>query len=156
MAGLVRDSQLFRSLLARITLCLEDSFKLRQATHVAVYEARSKQRAIDNFPRSPLPVGHSPPRRSYLGCQLLIRTTHCVYPVIAECRRILTSRGFIHTSPPYPKSRESRHLLQRATTAQKLSRIKTPNRIASVIVISMLWALNLSRAETSAPRAEKC
>ena len=41
-------------------------------------------------------------------------------------------------------------------TAQKLNKIKTPNRIASVIAISMLWALNLSRAETTALRAEKC
>ena len=82
-----------------ITLCLEDSFKLRQATHIAVYEARWQQRAIDNFPRRPLTVSHSPPRGSYLGCQLFIRTTHCVYPVIAECRRILKSRGFIHTHP---------------------------------------------------------
>ena len=57
-----------------ITLCLEDSFKLRQATHIAVYEARWQQRAIDNFPRRPLTVSHSPHRRNYLGCQLLIRT----------------------------------------------------------------------------------
>jgi len=56
---------------------------------------------------------------------------------------------------PNPRYK-SRHLLQRAMTAQKLNKIKTPNRIASVIAISMLWALNLSRAETTALRAEKC
>jgi len=66
------------------------------------------------------------------------------------------SRGFIHTSPPYPKFRESRHLLQRATTAQKVNAINRPTTVTSVIVISTLCALNLSRAETSALCTEKC
>ena len=56
---------------------------------------------------------------------------------------------------PNPRH-ESRQLCQRATTAQKVNSINTPSRIVSAIVISMLWSLNLSRAEASAPRAEKC
>src|SRR6516165_9385700 len=83
------------------TVCLGDSFKLRQATGIAVYEARWKQRTIHNFPRSPLSVGHSPPRHSYLGYHFLIGTMHRVYPVVAKSRRILTSRGFTHTLPPW-------------------------------------------------------
>jgi len=128
--------------------------RLRQTTHIAVYEARWQQRAIDNFPRRPLTVSHSPPRRSYLGCQLLIRTTHCVYPVIAECRRIL--KGLHSYLTPYPKFRESRDLVQRATPAQKVNAINRPTTVTSVIVISTLCALNLSRAETSALCTEKC
>jgi hypothetical protein len=58
-------------------------------------------------------------------------------------------------APHAPNPRhESRYLFQRATTAQKPNRIKTPRRIAKVIAISMLWAFNESRAETSALRAE--
>jgi hypothetical protein len=56
---------------------------------------------------------------------------------------------------PNPQYR-TRYLLQRAMTAQKLNKIKTPNRTATVIAISMLWTLNLSRAETSALRVKKC
>jgi hypothetical protein len=136
-----------------------------------------------NFPRSPLPVGHSPPRRSYLGlrCQLLIGTAHSMYAVVAKCPKILTSRGCIHTSPPMlagrkgpgysycppftgprrrlfapnPRQKQSRHSFQRATVAPKPNKIKAPNRIANVRAISMLWALNVSRAEMSTLRAEK-
>jgi len=77
-----------------ITLCLEDSFKLRQATHIAVYEARWQQRAIDNFPRRPLTVSHSPPRGSYLGCQLLIRTV-CIRSLRNVARFLRVGASFI-------------------------------------------------------------
>ena len=56
---------------------------------------------------------------------------------------------------PNPRYK-SRHLSQRATTAQKVKAINRPTRVTSVIVISMLCAPNLSRAETSALCTEKC
>ena len=56
---------------------------------------------------------------------------------------------------PNPRYK-SRHLFQRATTAQKVKAINRPTRVTSVIVISMLCAPNLSRAETSALCTEKC
>jgi len=55
---------------------------------------------------------------------------------------------------PNPRHK-SRYLSQRATTAQKPNKIKTPNRIANAMAISMPWAFNASRADTSALRAEK-
>jgi len=61
-------------------------------------------------------------------------------------------RRLLAPNPRY----KSRHLSQRATTAKKVKAINRPTRVTSVIVISMLCAPNLSRAETSALCTEKC
>jgi hypothetical protein len=71
-------------------------------------------------------------------------------PGIATIHRAL--RLLFAPNPRY----KSRHLFQRATTAQKVKAINRPTRVTSVIVISMLCAPNLSRAETSALCTEKC
>jgi len=55
---------------------------------------------------------------------------------------------------PNPRHK-SRHLCQRATTAQKVNSINTPTRKVSAIVISMLCSLNFSQAKKNALRAEE-